>query len=311
MNLTFRQLRLVIALADTGSVSGAASAMHVTQPTVSMQLKEIAQAVGMPVHEVIGRRVFLTDAGRELAATARAVADEWEALEQKLDAMRGLTRGRLRVSVVNTAKYFIPRMLAGFCARHPEIDISLEVLNRDGVVARLRENRDDLYIMSMPPADMDLEDSVFMPNPLLLVAPPGHPLTRRRGLPLQQLAGERFILREQGSGTRMATDQLFRELDFRPRLRLEMGSNEAIRQSVAGGLGVAVLSAHALGEGVAGDAVAVLDVQGFPVHSQWHVVCPKGKRLSPIATVFREHLLKGAAQEPAPAAPKARRRQAG
>ena len=140
MNLTFRQLRLVIALADTGSVSGAASAMHVTQPTVSMQLKEIAQAVGMPVHEVIGRRVFLTDAGRELAATARAVADEWEALEQKLDAMRGLTRGRLRVSVVNTAKYFIPRMLAGFCARHPEIDISLEVLNRDGVVARLRES---------------------------------------------------------------------------------------------------------------------------------------------------------------------------
>lgn len=295
MNLTFRQLKLFIALADTGSVSATARAMHVTQPTVSMQLKEIAQTVGMPVHEVIGRRVFLTDAGRELLATARAIADEWEVLEQKFDGMRGLTRGRLRVSVVNTAKYFIPRLLAGFCAGHPEIDISLEVQNRDGVVARLRDNRDDLYIMSMPPADMDLEDSVFMPNPLLLVAPPTHALAGRRGLSLQKLADERFILREQGSGTRMATDQVFRELGFRPRLRMEMGSNEAIRQSVAGGLGVAVLSAHALVEGQPEDQVAVLDVRGFPLHSQWHVVYPKGKRLSPIASVFREQLLKGGA----------------
>lgn len=306
MNITFRQLKLVIALAETGSVSAAARALHVTQPTVSMQLKEITQSVGMPVHEVIGRRVFLTEAGRELALAARAIADEWEVLEQKFDAMRGLTRGRLRVSVVNTAKYFIPRLLAGFCAHHPDIDISLEVQNRDGVVARLRENRDDLYIMSMPPADMDLEDSVFMPNPLLLIAPPNHPLAGKRGLALEKLANERFILRERGSGTRMATDQVFNELDFWPRLRLEMGSNEAIRQSVAGGLGVAVLSGHALGEGRAEDAVAVLDVRGFPVHSQWHVVHPKGKRLSPIATVFREQLLKGAV-----ARPQARQRRAG
>ncbi len=310
MNLTFRQLKLVVALADTGSVSAAARALHVTQPTVSMQLKEIAQAVGMPVHEVIGRRVFLTDAGRQLAATARAIADEWEALEQQFDAMRGLTRGRLRVSVVNTAKYFIPRLLAGFCAHHPEIDISLEVQNRDGVVARLRENRDDLYIMSMPPADMDLEDSVFMPNPLLLVAPPDHALAGRRGLTLQQLADDRFILREQGSGTRMATDQVFRELSFRPRLRLEMGSNEAIRQAVAGGLGVAVLSSHALGEGRPEDKVAVLDVRGFPLHSQWHVVYPKGKRLSPLAAVFRDQLLKGGPPGAVPL-PETRRRRKG
>lgn len=304
MHLTFRQLRLVASLAETGSVSATARAMHVTQPTVSMQLKEISDAIGMPVHEVIGRRVFLTDAGRELAVTARAIADEWEALEQKFDGMRGLTRGRLRVSVVNTAKYFIPRLLASFCLRHPEIDISLEVLNRDGVVARLRENRDDLYIMSMPPADMDLDDIVFMPNPLLLVAPPTHPLARKRRLSIDSLADERFILRESGSGTRMATDQIFRELGFKPRLRMEMGSNEAIRQAVAGGLGVAVLSAHALGEGAAQDVVAPLDVQGFPVHSQWHVVCPKGKRLSPIAAVFREQLLKSAA-------PQTRRRRTG
>ena len=293
MNLTFRQLRLFLALADTGSVSAAARAMHVTQPTASMQLKEITQAVGMPVYEVIQRRVHLTEAGHELARTARAIADEWEALQQKFDAMRGLTRGKLKVALVSTAKYFVPRLLGTFCALHPEIEISLEVLNRDGVVARLRDNLDDLYIMSTPPTDIELEDKVFLPNPLVLIASPSHPLAQRRQLPIEELGGERFILREQGSGTRMASDRHFRALQFDPSLRLELGSNEAIKQAVAGGLGIAVLSRHAL-EGKAEKDVAVLDVQGFPIQSRWHVVHPKGKRLSPIAAVFRDHLLQSA-----------------
>lgn len=294
MNITFRQLRLFLALADSGSVSAAARAMHVSQPTASMQLREITESVGMPVYELIGRRVYLTEAGRELADASRAIASEWESLQQKFDAMRGLTRGRLRVSLVNTAQYFMPRLLGSFCASHPEVDISLELMNRDGVVARMRENRDDLYIMSMPPKDMDLEDSVFMPNPLLLVASPAHPLAGRRRLTLNDFANDRFILREQGSGTRMAAEQLFGPLRFRPRLRMELGSNEAIRQAVAGGLGVAVLSRHALREGAAETDVAVLDVQGFPLDSQWHVVHPRGKRLSPLAAVFRQHLLQAA-----------------
>ena len=293
MNLTFRQLRLFLALADTGSVSAAARTLHVTQPTASMQLKEITQSVGMPVYEVVGKRVFLTEAGRELAETARAIAGEWEALRQKFDAMRGLTRGRLRVALVNTAQYFMPRLLGGFCQQHPEIDISLQVLNRDGVVARLRDNLDDLYIMSMPPVDIELDDDVFMPNPLLLVASAVHPLAKKRKLAIEKLSAERFILRESGSGTRMATEQLFSAQGFRPGLRMELGSNEAIRQAVAAGLGVAVLSRHALDSGQNSDEVVPLDVQGFPLHSQWHVVSPKGKRLSPIASVFRDHLLRG------------------
>ena len=293
MNLTFRQLRLFLALADTGSVSAAARALHVTQPTASMQLREITQSIGMPVYEVVGKRVFLTEAGRELAETARAIAGEWEALRQKFDAMRGLTRGRLRVALVNTAQYFMPRLLGGFCQQHPEIDISLQVLNRDGVVARLRDNLDDLYIMSMPPADIELDDDVFMPNPLLLVAAATHPLAKKRQLSLEKLATDRFILRESGSGTRMATEQLFDAHSFRPGMRMELGSNEAIRQAVAAGLGVAVLSRHALDIGQSKEEVVALDVQGFPLHSQWHVVSPRGKRLSPIASVFRDHLLRG------------------
>jgi DNA-binding transcriptional LysR family regulator len=291
MNVTFRQLRLFLALAETGSVSGAARAMHVTQPTASMQLREISEAVGLPLYEVVARRVHLTQAGLELARTARRMATEWEAFGQTVDGLKGLTRGRLQVAVVSTAKYFIPRLLGHFCNEHPEVELALEVLNRDGVVGRLRENLDDLYIMSRPPAELDLEDQVFLPNPLVLIASTSHPLARKRSLKLQDLRGLRFILREQGSGTRLATDAHFRKQRYTPDLRLELGSNEAVREAVAGGLGLAVISVHALAAKPATQGVAVLDVQGFPIASQWHIVYPKGKRLSPIAEVFRQQLM--------------------
>lgn len=291
MNVTFRQLRLFLALADTGSVSHAARECHVTQPTASMQLKEVTDAVGVPLYEVISKRVHLTDAGRDLARTARAMVDEWAAFSQRIDATKGLTRGKLRVAVVSTAKYFVPRLLGTFCARYPEIDISLEVLNRDGVVQRLRDNQDDLYIMSTPPADIDLEDQVFMPNPLVLIAANSHPLAQQRDLTLEDLSKLRFILRERGSGTRMTVDAYFKRLRFKPNLRLELGSNEAIKEAVAGDLGISVISSHALHGQSAEHGVSVLDVQGFPIESNWHVVRLKGKQLSPIAKVFQAHLL--------------------
>ncbi len=291
MNITFRQLRLFLALADTGSVSAAARAMHVTQPTASMQLREITESVGLSLYEVIARKVHLTDAGQQLARTARAIVDEWENFGQTVNAMQGLTRGRLRVALVSTAKYFVPRLLGGFCERHPDIDISLEVLNRDGVVQRLRDNRDDLYVMSMPPQDMDLEDQTFLANPLVLIAPAGHPLAARQRVPIKALGKERFILRERGSGTRLATDHFFESHGFEPQNRLELGSNEAIKEAVAGHLGVAVISRHAIKAVDLARDLCQLPVVGMPIRSQWHVVHPRAKQLSPIARVFREHLL--------------------
>ena len=291
MTITFRQLRLFLALADTGSVSAAARAHHVTQPTASMQLREVTESIGVPLYELISRRVHLTEAGRDLAKTARLIATEWELFEQKIDSMKGLTRGRLKVAVVSTAQYFVPRLLGTFCARYPEIDIALEVLNRDGVVARLRDNLDDLYIMSMPPKDIDVEDQIFMPNPLVVIAATAHPMTTRRTLDLAQLGSQRFVLRERGSGTRMAVDAHFKQHKFKPNVRLEMGSNEAIKEAVAGGLGIAIISSHALHGKATEHGVSVLNVKGFPVSSNWHVVYSKGKRLSPIAQVFQQHLL--------------------
>jgi DNA-binding transcriptional LysR family regulator len=185
-----------VALDDTGSVSAAAKKMHVSQPTASMQLKEVTQSVGLPLYEVISRKIHLTEVGQELAVTARSMAQAWDTFEQNVDAIKGLSRGKLRVAVVSTAKYFMPRIIGSFCTRYPAIDVSLEILNRDGVVQRLRDNLDDLYIMSMPPADMDLEDEAFMPNPIVVIASANDPLTERHSVPLHELASRRFILRE-------------------------------------------------------------------------------------------------------------------
>ena len=290
MNVTFRQLRLFLALAETGSVSAAARALHVTQPTASMQLKDITESVGLPLYEVIGKKVHLTELGHELASTARAMTLAWEAFEQNVDAIQGLSRGKLRIAVVSTAKYFMPRLIGNFCKKHASIDVALEILNRDGVVQRLRERRDDLYIMSQPPTDIELVDEVLMPNPIVVIAPMADPLTKRRGVALKDLSGRRFILRESGSGTRMTADQHFRRKKFRPDVRLELGSNEAVKESVAGGLGIGVISRHALHGMNKEHGVQVVDVEGFPLPSAWHVVHHAGQKLSPVASAFKRHL---------------------
>ena len=290
MNITFRQLRLFLALAETGSVSAAARMVHVTQPTASMGLKEITNAVGMPLYEVVARKVHLTQMGDELVKTARAIASEWDAFEQKIHGMKGFTRGKLKVAVVSTAKYFIPRILGTFCARYPQIDISLEVLNRDGVVKRLEDNLDDLYIMSQPPLNIEIDDEILMPNPLLLVAPRSHALAKKKNIDLASLKHEKFIFREKGSGTRMTTDAHFKKLKFKAEVRLELGNNEAIKQAVIGGLGLAVLSKYSLADQADQDDVVVLKCNEFPIKSSWHIVSPKGKKLSPIATIFKKHL---------------------
>jgi DNA-binding transcriptional LysR family regulator len=294
MHVTFRQLRLFLALADSGSVSAAAKAMHVTQPTASMQLKEVTRSVGAPLFEFVGKKFYLTDLGRELAATARAVAQSWDAFEQSVDAVKGLSRGKLKVAVVSTAKYFMPRLIGSFCKQHPAIDISLEILNRDGVVQRLRENLDDLYIMSMPPAGMDLNDAVFMANPIVVIAATSDALTKSKSVSLNALVQRRFIFREKGSGTRMAVDQYFRKMRVKPDIRLELGSNEAVKESVAGGLGIGVVSRHALQGLKKEHGVSVIEIKGFPLPSAWHIVHPASKKLSPLAVAFKQHLLRQA-----------------
>lgn len=290
MHATFRQLRLLVALADTGSITGAARACHVTQPTVSMQIRELADAVGMPLYEQIGRALYLTPAGEAVVETARAMVAEWETLEQRIAGLKGLRQGRLRVALASTAKYFIPRMLGRFCANHPEVDIELQVLNRDGVVQRMRSNQDDLYILSMPPADIPHERLALLDNPLVPISALDHPLARAARVRPTRLQLEPFILRERGSGTRLAGDAHFEHLGLHPRVRLELGSNEAVKQAVASGMGLGLVSRHALAGLPSTEGLAVLKADRFPVPSSWSVLWLKGKRLSPIAGAFLEHL---------------------
>lgn len=287
MNVTLRQLAIFARVAETGSFTRAAEQLHLTQPAVSQQLRQLAEVVGEPLLETVGRRSYLTDAGKALLATWEGMERQWQDFEEELQAMRGLHSGVLRLAVVSTAKYFIPRVLGPFCARYPGIDVRLEVANRDQVVQRIAENLDDLYVMTRPPEGLELETRPFLDNPLVPIAAASHPLARRRRLSLADLEGERFIMREPGSGTRIAVEEFLAAHDARLNVRMELGSNEAIKQAVAGGLGFSILSRHTLHRDPAQeDDVVILPVAGFPLHTRWQVVYLRQKRLSRAAQAF-------------------------
>ena len=289
MRLTLHQLRLFAAVAQEGSISRAAERLCLTQPTLSAQLRQLADQVGLPLYEVIGRRLHLTEAGEVLLASADEVAGILERLEEEIAARRGLTQGRLKLAVVSTAEYFMPRLLGEFRQRHPRVEVALAVQNRAALIERLKDNADDLYVMSSPPEQPPVRRQPFLANPLVALAPRAHPWVGRR-LTLADLAEEEFIQREAGSGTRLAVDSFLAERGVRLDARLELGSNEAIKQAVAGRLGLAILSRHALGPRPDESGVAVLDVAELPIPSRWHVVYPEGKQLSPLARAFLDFL---------------------
>lgn len=295
MRLTFHQLRLLLAVSREGSVSRAAQRLHLTQPTLSAQLRQLAEQVGLPLFERVGRKLHLTAAGHAVLDTAQRVEQELESLDETLAELRGDVVGRLQLAVVSTAETFIPRLLGDFCRERPAVEVSLVVLNRDAVIRRLADNRDDLYIMSRPPQAPPVVATPFLSNPLVVVAAADHPLAGHVSLPIEALADEEFVLREPGSGTRQAAEQFFAAHGLTLRPRLELGSNEAVKQAVAGGLGLSLLSAHALAH-AADEGIAVLRVEGTPLPTQWQVVYPAGKRLSPLAGAFLAFLRERAAE---------------
>lgn len=314
-NVTLRQLEIFEAVASHASFTKAAEVLHLTQPSVSIQVKSLAESIGHALFERVGRRIRLTGVGRELYDACRELSALWSNFESRIDDLGALKRGHLRVSVVTTAKYFLPKALGLFCRRYPAIEVELDVQNRDGVLARLRDNLDDLHIMSMPPGDLDIDAEPFLDNPLVLIAPPDF-VPPRGAYGLGELAGQRFLLRETGSGTRMAIDEYIARKGIKLATRMTLGSNEAIKQAVAGGLGLAILSRHTLSASDLGE-VRLLAPRDFPLHGVWHIVHWRDKRLSAAALAFRaflrEHaaLLRSEADEPTVAAvaapPRARR----
>ncbi|HAG76736.1 MAG TPA: LysR family transcriptional regulator, partial [Thauera sp.] len=246
--------------------------------------------VGQPLFEQLGKKIFLTAAGQTLADACTDIESRMERLAQDLAALQGLERGSLKLAILTTVKYTVPKLLGGFCAAHPGIDVAMVVCNRENLLQRLAGNQDDLYIMGQPSENMDVVCEDFADNPLVLVAPPGHPLAGKRQLSPKLLKDEPFILREPGSGTRLTTEKFFAGQGVTLKTRLEVGSNEAIKQTVAGGLGLAVLSATTVVSELTLGELVLLDVLGFPLVRRWHVVYPRGKRLSPAALAFKDWL---------------------
>lgn len=289
---TLRQLQVFEAIVRHGNFTRASEELFLTQPTVSMQVKKLADAMGLPLFEYVGRSVKPTQAALELYEACRDIFETLANLEMKIADIKGIKRGRLRLCVVTTAKYIAPELLGEFSQLHQGIEVSLKVTNRDRVIDRMQANEDDLYIMGSAPADeLEVESYSFAPNPLVVMAPRDHHLVGKKRIPLSEIADEPLILREPGSGIRDATLRLFADAGLRPKIRMELGSNEAIKHAIVGGLGLSILSLHTLTlEGSQGP-VAVLDVEGFPIQRQWYMVHLKGKELSLVAKAFLEYAI--------------------
>ena len=288
---TLRQLRTFTEVARRLSFTAAAKALHLTQPAVSMQVRQLEQAAGLPLLEQFGRRVHLTDAGRELLRYAAGISDLLREAEDAMKALQGVGGGELSIAVTSTAKYFAPRLLAEFRRSHPEARLRLAVSNREAVVRELTDNTVDLAIMGRPPRGLDTDAAPFAKHPIAIIAAPDHPLVGRKRLPLERLAGETFIIRERGSGTRAAMEHVFAERGFKAGETLEMSSNETIKQAVMAGMGIAFLSMHTIGLELRAGRLALLAVIGLPVMREWYVIHRRGKRLSPAAQAFKSFLL--------------------
>lgn len=292
LHLTLRQLRVFESVARHLNFSRAAEELHLSQPAVSMQIKQLEENVGLALFEQMGKRIFLTDAGKELHQYSRAIARQLADMEAALNQLKGLEQGSLKVAVVSTANYFLPPVLAKFCQRHPGIKVSLSVGNRESVLRQLAENETDLAVIGKPPEGMDLVAEPFLPNPLVVIAAPDHPLAKKRGIALKALEAETFLVREPGSGTRNAMERFFAQHKLKLNLGNEMSTNEAIKQAVQAGMGLGVVSLHTAELELETSRLKLLDVQGFPIMRQWFAVHREGKRLSKPADAFRSFLLK-------------------
>jgi LysR family transcriptional regulator, low CO2-responsive transcriptional regulator len=302
MHITLRQLQVFEAAARLGGYTRAAETLHLSQPAVSMQIRQLEEQAGMPLFDQIGKKVHLTDAGRTLYKHAQSILAQVHEAQLEFEEMRGVRRGQLNITIASTANYFAPRLLAAFCQRHPEVKVSLDVSNREHILELLNETDKDLAIMGRPPEASDLVAHPFMENPLVVIAAPDHPLAQARNIPLARLNEETFISREIGSGTRMAAERFFDEAGTRLTTAMEMSSNEAIKQAVQAGLGLGVVSVHTLEMELALGRLVILDVQGFPILRHWYAVHRQGKRFSAVAQAFLNFVMDEAEQLFAPQA---------
>ena len=288
---TLRQLDTFLAVAREMSVSRAAERLHVTQPAISMQVRQLEQALGSPLLEPSGRGIALTDAGAELRDYALRVVFQLTELDDVMAERRGAYRGRVELAIVTTAKYFVPMLLVRFRKKFPKIEIGLRVHNREAILQLLTRNEVDLIMMGRVPDEIECIAAPFATNPLGIVGAPEHPLSRRRNIDVHALKDQDFVARETGSGTRLAMERLFAKHRIKPRIIMEIPSNETIKQAVMAGMGLSFLSLRTARQEIAAGHLVLLDVKDLPLIRHWYITRLKIKRLSPAALEFERFLL--------------------
>lgn len=287
MHVTFRQLAIFNAVAKKLSFTEAANTLHLTQPAVSLQVKRLEEVVGMPLFEQLGKKIYLTAAGKELLHYSRNIFQELDEAGEMFAQMQDISRGTLNVSVATTASSFATRMISAFLKQYPAATIKLEVTNRGTLIRQLDSNEKDIVIMGTPPEHMDLVGEAFMKNPLVVIAPPDHPLAGQNNISINALQSEPFVVREPASGTRAALERMFELCRISPSIQVEIADNGAIKEAVAAGLGLSVVSRHTLELDLRAGRLVILDVEHFPIARNWYLVYRRGKRLSPIALAFK------------------------
>lgn len=288
MHISLRQIRIFEAVGQAGSYTRAAEALHLSQPAISMQIKQLEKDTGITLFERRGRRMHLSSAGKELLRYASQVMHAYSDMLGTIDSMKAVSSGHLAVSVATTANYFATKLLAEFTAQHEGVTITLDVTNRQKLLDQLENHEPDLVIMGEPPRGYNLQSEQFMENPLVVIASPHHPLAGKSCLELPDVLGEQFIMREKGSGTRGAIEKHLSQYGVKQQTSLEMRSNETIKHAVEAGLGLGIVSAHTIQPEINSGRLVILNVESFPIQRHWHIVMRRGKKLSPVAKSFRE-----------------------
>lgn len=291
MHFTFQQLKLFESVFRHGSYTRAAEELHLTQPAVSIQIKRLEEQAGTPLLEQVGKKMFPTAAGKEMYSASLDILTRIAELKNSLDELEGTVKGILQVSVITTAKYFLPELLGSFLQKYPDVEPKLKFTNRARIIERLMNNVDDFVIMGQVPEDDHLEAYPFLNNIISIVAPADHPLAKKKNIPLKELVNHRFLNREAGSGTRSVCDQLFEKHDVKIEPYMELGSSEALKQAVMAGLGIAALSTHSVQLELEVNKLAILNVEGFPLKRRWYAVHMKGRKLSLVAKTFLDFIL--------------------
>jgi len=288
---TFRQVKVFEAVARHLSYSRAAEELRMSQPGVSIHVRQLERHAGLPLFEQLGKKIYLTSAGHQMLHYSRAIIQQLKEADEALAALKGIRGGRLNIAVISAGDYFFPGIVAEFCRRHESVTVRLAVNNREEILHELGENTVDLAVLLRPPKNLDMVAEAFAPQPHVIIAPPEHGLAHKRHISLQALANEAFIVREQGSDTRLAMEELLAEFRVKFNVTMEIKSTETIKQAVIAGMGISFLSAHTVSNELELGRLSVLDVEGFPVMREWHIVHHKNKRLPAVAVAFKEFLL--------------------